>query len=41
MKWKKTNQDTFYLSKKISKFNMFLNENMIQQEEKALRNVGR
>ena len=30
MKWKKTNQDTFYLSKKISKFNMFLNEDDIK-----------
>jgi len=30
-----------YLNFSIKEFNIFLNENMIQQEEKALKNVGR
>ena len=30
-----------YLNISIKEFNIFLNENMIQQEEKALKNVGR
>ncbi len=30
-----------YLNFSIKEFNMFLNENMIKQEEKALKNVGR
>ena len=30
-----------YLNFTIKEFNIFLNENMIQQEEKALKNVGR
>jgi len=30
-----------YLNFSIKEFNLLLNENMIQQEKKALKNVGR